>query len=211
MFITFEGGEGAGKSSQIREFEKWLKAENLDIITTREPGGCPKAETIRELLVSADSHDWDPITEVLLFTTARRNHIQDTIFPAFENNNIVLCDRYIDSTIAYQGVGHGLDKDIILDLHKKFCYNLFPDITFLFDINPIIGIERSLDRTKSENSSENKFEKLKIEFHQNVRQSLFKRAEEEPNRFIIIDANQDFESVTTEMIEKFIEKVNLYS
>ena len=134
VFISFEGGEGVGKSTQIDLLSKDLINSGIKVVSTREPGGTKEAEELRKFLVTGDKNAWDPFSESLIFNAIRREHVNKVILPAIENGSVVLCDRFIDSTIVYQGiVGEVTERDL-LELHKKYCYNLYPDITFFLNL-----------------------------------------------------------------------------
>ena len=145
-FITFEGGEGSGKSTQIKILKKRLSKNQKKIILTREPGGTKEAEIIRKLLVRGKSAKWSGTTEVLLMSTARKDHVDKVILPNLKKGNWVLCDRFIDSTLAYQGYGRNVGEILIKNLNKSLINNLKPNLTFLFDIDPKIGLRRSKKR-----------------------------------------------------------------
>ena len=148
FFISFEGGEGVGKSTQIDLLKKILLNKKFNVLSTREPGGTKEAEELRKFLVTGDKKAWDSSSESLIFNAIRREHINKIILPAIKNGTIVLCDRFIDSTIVYQGlVGEVSEKDL-LELHKKYCYNLYPDITFFLYLSPQKGLKRTLKRQK---------------------------------------------------------------
>ncbi|HCP00910.1 MAG TPA: dTMP kinase, partial [Rhodospirillaceae bacterium] len=133
-FITFEGGEGSGKTTQISHLANRLSAHGIEVITTREPGGAPGADSIRSLLVSGATNKWDPVSEVLLLYAARREHLNQTIRPALAKGAWVLCDRFADSTMAYQGYGHGISQEFIREVHSSVVGEFGPDLTLLLDI-----------------------------------------------------------------------------
>ena len=135
LLITFEGGEGTGKSTQSKLLYDYLKSKTTDVILTREPGGCKESENIRNLLVKGNINKWDPITESLLHNAARREHIKNIIKPALLKNKIVICDRYIDSTMAYQGIGQGVNSNFLNILSKEITEKIVPNITLIFDID----------------------------------------------------------------------------
>ena len=145
-FITFEGGEGTGKSTQAQLLAEYLRLQDKDVLITREPGGTEGAELIRALLVSGDTQRWDPVAEVLLLYAARIDHWQKVILPALETGIWVICDRFADSTIAYQCYGRGVSKDFVTTLHHNVLKSAVPDCTFIFDLDPKVGIGRSLAR-----------------------------------------------------------------
>ena len=165
VFISFEGGEGVGKSTQIDLLKKYLVNNQLNVLSTREPGGTKEAEELRKFLVSGDKKAWDPFSESLIFNAIRREHVNKVIFPAIENGSVVLCDRFIDSTIVYQGLVGEVSEKNLLELHKKYCYNLYPDITFLLNLSPQKGLKRTLKR---QNIVENRFENLGLNYHQKI-------------------------------------------
>ncbi|MDB2415399.1 dTMP kinase, partial [Rickettsiales bacterium] len=154
--ITFEGGEGCGKSTQCKKLGDMLISSGHEIILTREPGGTQGAEEIRNLLVNGDKGKWDALTETLLHSAARRDHFLRVIKPAIEQGKIVICDRFIDSTFAYQSYGHGIDYDKISDLQQWVTDSYFPDLTFILDID----IEDGLKRAASRDDKEDRYEKM---------------------------------------------------
>lgn len=200
LFITFEGGDGAGKTTQIRLLKEALEKMGKNVLLTREPGGSEGAETIRPLLVSGKSN-WDALTEVLLFSAARRDHLVQKIWPAIKENKIVLCDRFSDSTMAYQGYGRGDDKELQMklnQLYKMIAGDFEPDLTFILDIDPKIGLKRSCDRS---GNTERRFEDMDIQFHQNLRQAFLKIAQQNPNRYHVISAEQSIENIHQEIMK----------
>jgi len=196
FFISFEGGEGVGKSTQIDLLEKVLVNKKINVLSTREPGGTEEAEELRKFLVTGDKKAWDPFSESLIFNAIRREHINKIILPAIENGTIVLCDRFIDSTIVYQGlVGEVSEKDL-LELHQKYCYNLYPDITFFLDLSPQKGLNRALKR---QNTVENRFESLGLDYHEKILNGFDDLLKRNPNRIIRINADNDKEFISNEI------------
>lgn len=191
-FITFEGGEGAGKSTQIRAVADWLRQAGHEVLSTREPGGSPGAEDIRALFVRGEAGRWDGITETLLVYAARRDHIVKTIEPALAAGTWVLCDRFADSTLAYQGYGHGVDRAVIRSIHQLAVGDLTPDLTLILDIDPAVGLARSRGTVVGED----RFEKLGTGFHERLRQGFLEIAAAEPERCAVIDANDDVVAIT---------------
>ena len=185
LFISFEGGEGSGKSTQIKLISKSLNKDNLSYVLTREPGGTPVSEEIRKILVSGKVEKLDSYSELLCFTAARRQHLKEIIIPALNAGQIVICDRYIDSTFVYQGFVGGVREEIIHKLHNDFCYNLYPDLTILLDIDAKIG----LNRKKFSNLNEDRFENQNFDFHNKVREKYLDLSNLYSDRFIKIDAN----------------------
>ena len=194
--ITFEGGEGCGKSTQVALLWKAMQEADIAVCKTREPGGSPGAERIRSLLVSGDKDAWDPLTETLLFYAARLDHVNKMIKPALESDEIVLCDRFADSTLVYQGIAKNVPESFIRSLHSLTLGTFTPDLTILLDIDPAIGLERAGKRS----GDETRFESMNLEFHQSVRNGFLALAKAEPQRFAIINADQPPEAVHTEIM-----------
>lgn len=182
-FITLEGGEGSGKSTQIQLLAHALAAAGLDVTVTREPGGAPGAEQIRTLLVNGDTGRWDPLSEALLHYAARREHLRHTIKPALADGRWVLCDRFADSTMAYQGYGHGLGRDVIAGLHAAVVGPLAPDLTLILDLPVDAGLARAKSR-----GGEDRYERMDRAFHQRLRDGFLDIAKREPVRCAVIDA-----------------------
>jgi dTMP kinase len=197
MFITFEGGEGSGKTTQIQLLKNALEAKGHDVITTREPGGTVEAEKIRELLVQRDGGDWTPTAEAMLFFTARHMHVETKIKPALAAGKFVICDRFTDSTIAYQGYGHGFDLDTLNAIKNVSIGDMEPDKTFILDIDVTQGLTRAGKRMEGDDdgSTEDRFERMKIDFHENLRQGYLTIAKQNPNRCHVVDATQSIDDV----------------
>ena len=205
LFITFEGGEGSGKTTQIKMLEAALKTQNKEVILTREPGGCPGAEEIRKLLVTGNKDRWDPVAEIYLFSAARRAHLIEKIWPAMDAGKIVICDRYADSTMAYQGYGYGDDKerqDLVRRTYHDIAGSFKPDLTIVLDIPVEIGLKRS----KRADNTEQRFETKEIEFHERLRQAYLKMAKEEPDRFLVVNANQAPEKVSQDILNEMAKR-----
>jgi len=183
-FITLEGGEGAGKSTQIRRLVTDLEHKGIKVLATREPGGSPGAEEIRKLMVEGDPGRWDAITETLLAYAARADHVRCTIGPALLKGTWVISDRFSDSTFAYQGVGRGLDRETIRRIHSAVLDDFEPELTLILDMDPKLGLERALAR----GTAENRFEKFGADFHERLRQSFLDIARRDPERCRVIDA-----------------------
>jgi dTMP kinase len=196
-FISFEGGEGSGKSTQLKLLAESFKKAGLPFITTREPGGSPGGEHIRALLVSGDIDSWNPLSETLLFNAARADHIQRLINPALASGKTVICDRFIDSTIVYQGIGKGLGEGYIKSLHHLLFGNFMPNLTIMLDIDPEEGIRRALACS----GDETRFEGLDIEFHKRIRAGFQAIAKNEPERCVMLNAAQDVNSLHGQIIE----------
>lgn len=194
-FITLEGGEGGGKSTQIQALAHALREQGIDVLTTREPGGAPGAEDIRNLLVNGDPDRWEPLSEAMLNYTARHEHLTKTIRPALDAGTWVLCDRFADSTMAYQGFGHGLNREMITRLHRLVVGNLNPDLTLILDLSVEEGLKRANDRGQGED----RYERMGLAFHERLRQGFLDIAKREPRRCAIIDADQDIDGVQAQI------------
>ncbi len=204
-FITFEGIEGCGKTTQIRKVGEELKKKRIPFVLTEEPGGSGLGKKIRKVLLNRSSVDISPQAELLLFMADRAQHVHEVILPAIAEKKIVLCDRFSDATVAYQGFGRGLDLDTIEQLNRFACGPLKPDLTFLLDIPVEAGLARALDRIAQRSAaageacagtgSEDRFECEATDFHLRVREGYLTLARREPDRFRIIDGSHDIESV----------------
>lgn len=206
LFITFEGGEGSGKTTQIRLFLEYLKQKGRSVILTREPGGSEGAEEIRSLLLKGAVNKWDKITEILLFSAARRDHLVKKIWPALEQGEIVVSDRFADSTLAYQGFGYGINDEIIhmvQDTYQMIAGDFQPDMTIILDIDPKIGVARSMSR---EGNDEQRFENMDLTFHENLRKGFLEIANQNPQRCVVINAGNSIEAVHLEIVRRFEEK-----
>lgn len=194
-FITFEGIEGSGKSTQTKLLWDYFKKLNIDMILTREPGGSKVAEEIRNLLVNGEVDKLDGITETLLNFAARRDHVEKLIKPALAENKIIISDRFFDSTYAYQGFGFGLDLDILENIKKIAIGDFAPDITFVIDMDVEIAMERIGQR-----ASNNRYEKMNKEFHQRVRKGFLECAKNNPERIKIIDGTKSISQINQEIV-----------
>lgn len=188
--ITFEGGEGAGKSTQIERLGAALRAAGVDVLVTREPGGTPGAELIRQLLVEGSPERWLPLTEALLVLAARHDHVERAIAPALAAGRWVLCDRFMDSTRVYQGVAGGVGEAVIDRLHAIVFGDLQPDLTVILDVPVTIGLERRRAAAGGQ-----RFEQMTEAFHERVRQGFLALARAEPERCTVIDATRPVEAV----------------
>ena len=194
FFITFEGGEGAGKSTQIERLARRMRAKKYDVLVTREPGGSPGAEAVRHVLLSGAAEPFGPKMEAILFAAARSDHVEQVIRPAVERGSIVLCDRFIDSSRVYQGVTGGLDPDFMQALEAVAINGMVPDMTLIFDIDPGEGLKRATAR-RSAGDDADRFEKETLAVHQRRREAFLAIAEAEPDRCIVIDASADPDTV----------------
>lgn len=190
-FITLEGGEGAGKSTQIRLLADALRGIGIDVVTTREPGGSPGAEAVRDLLVNGDPGRWLPVSEAMLLSAARHDHVMRTIRPALDAGQWVLCDRFADSTMAYQGFGHGLDRTMLTVLRDIAVAGTMPDLTLILDIDPVQGLARAAARR----GGEDRYERMQVAFHERLRNGYQAIAKAEPERCALIDASIGIDAI----------------
>lgn len=184
-FITFEGGEGVGKSTQVKILYEKLSETGIDVVLTREPGGSDGAEEIRALLVKGGTDKWQPMTEALLHNAARSEHLKKTVKPALKAGKWVISDRYADSTIAYQGYGQGVEIKRLLDLHKLSTDDFWPDLTIILDGNEL---SRAMNREDESTDKEDRYERMGDEFHNNLQTSFLDIAKKNPDRCTVISA-----------------------
>jgi dTMP kinase len=190
LFVAFEGGEGVGKSTQITRAAEWLRSVGRDVLATREPGGTPLGEELRRLVLDPDSHHVTPRAEALLYAADRAHHVDTVIRPALEAGTAVLTDRYIDSTLAYQGAGRGLTVSEARVITVWATADLKPDLTVLLDLDPAVGLQRAGAR-----ASPDRLEGASLAFHQAVRAGFLALAQEAPERYLVIDAARDPDAV----------------
>jgi len=202
-FITLEGGEGAGKSTQIARLADWLTARGREVVTTREPGGSPGAEMIRKLLVEGPAERWDGTTEALLHYAARRDHLRLTVWPALKRGVWVISDRFADSTRAYQGYGHGLDLAMLARLQDVAIGTFRPDLTLILDL----PIETGLARAAARRGAETRYESLPRDFHERVHDGFGEIAKAEPERCTVIDASGDIEAIAAAVARVVAERL----
>lgn len=210
VFISFEGGEGSGKTTQINRLADFLTQQGRRVVSTREPGGTEDAEKIRDFLVKRDGGNWTPEAETLLLYAARSMHVEQIIKPALADGKVVISDRFSDSTLAYQGYGHGYALDKIKALDTLILDGFKPDLTLILDIPAQEGIDRSTRRLAGEalniDRMEDRFEQLDIGFHEKLRQGFLQIAKENPQRCHVIDARQELGAVT-DSIQAIVSKV----
>ena len=192
MFITIEGPEGSGKSSVTKKVAERLEKEGYDIVFTREPGGTDISEQIRNIILDKSNTKMDPMTEAMLYAASRRQHLVEKVWPLSNEGKIVISDRYLDSSLAYQGGARGLGIDNILQLNNFATEGSFPDLTLLFDIDPRIGLKRI---AANANREVNRLDLEKIEFHDSVRKTFLSLANRFKDRYVIIDASKSFDEV----------------
>jgi len=198
LFITFEGGEGSGKTTQIQHLKNWIESnmDSANLCLTREPGGTIEAESIRELLLNGAANKWQPVTEAMMMSASRHEHVIHVIKPALSRGDIVICDRFTDSTHVYQGYVGGVDNALLDGLDQLSCQGLVPDLTFLLDMDSNAGLARTIQR----GNAESRFESKGAAFHENVRQGFVERAEKYPDRIAKIDAARPADAVTKDVI-----------
>ena len=194
FFITFEGGEGAGKSTQIKRLAERLRTKKYDVMVTREPGGSPGAEAVRHVLLSGLAEPFGPKMEALLFAAARSDHVEQVIRPAIERGAVVLCDRFIDSSRVYQGATGGLDPAYVDALQRVAINGMVPNLTLIFDIDPTEGLRRAAER-RNAGEVPDRFEKETLAIQQRRREAYLAIAKAEPKRCVVIDASGDLEQV----------------
>lgn len=192
MFVTIEGPEGSGKSSVTKRVTEMLEKEGYEVVLTREPGGTPISEEIRNVILDKANTKMDGMTEALLYAASRRQHLVEKIWPLSKAGKIVISDRFIDSSLAYQGGARGLGIDKILDLNMYATDGYFPDLTLLFDIEPELGLARI---AANSNREVNRLDLEKLDFHKKVRTTFLELAKRFPKRYVVIDASQSFEKV----------------
>lgn len=201
IFITLEGGEGTGKSTQIRLLQQALVAAGVNCLTTREPGGTDQAERIRNLLLQRDSGAFDPMTEALLLFAARREHLVNKIWPAMGKGQWVISDRFADSSRAFQGYGMGLDMQVIETLYQLVAGDFQPDLTLIFDIDPEVGVGRSMLRSQKAGTTEDRYERMGLPFHHRLRNGFLEIAKKFPKRCVVVDASRDIQSVHQQLLQ----------
>lgn len=190
MFITFEGIEGCGKTTQIERLAKRLDEHGIQYIRTLEPGGTKIGKKIREMLLDSNNKDLHPLTELILYEADRAQHVEEIIRPALVENKWVICDRFYDATVAYQGFARGQDMELIRSLNEKATRGIRPDITFLLDCPEEMGLARAVKRNKEScQEGQDRFEREKMDFHRAVRNGYLELAAREDKRFVVIDAS----------------------
>ena len=204
MFITIEGPEGSGKTTAVDAAVKELEKMGYQIVRTREPGGTPISEQIRNVILDKNNTAMDQRTEALLYAASRRQHLVEKVWPALKEGKIVVCDRYLDSSLAYQGGARGLGIDNILNINLFATENTWPDLTLLFDLDPQIGLERI---NKNANREVNRLDLEKIDFHNKVRNTFLELAKRYPERYVIIDASKTQEEVAKATMDAILSRI----
>lgn len=197
-FITIEGLEGVGKSTQIESLQDFLQSKKVDYVLTREPGGTLYAEKIRKLLLEITDETLDPVAELLMIFAARAQHLEKLIKPTLESGTWIVCDRFTDATYAYQGGGRNLDTDSIAKLESFVQGSLRPDLTILLDLDPAIGLQRASERGELD-----RFESEQLDFFKRVRNIYHQRVAEQPDRYIIVDSSGSIDTVRDRMLDQF--------
>jgi len=211
VFITFEGIEGCGKTTQIRLLRDYLGSLGLEVLVTMEPGGSRLGKKLRSMLLSVENKDITREAELFLYLADRAQHVQQVIRPALKDGRTVISDRYADSTVVYQGYGRGMDPDIINRMNLVAAAGVWPGITFLLDLPPETGLARAMKRNKEKNiaASEGRFEDEALDFHRRVRQGYLEWAARNRNRFVVLDASADEPSIFETLREKMDQALRL--
>ena len=207
LFITFEGGEGSGKSVQSKILAEFLKAKGYDVVLTREPGGTIGADEIRKLVLTGETERWEPKTEALLYLAARADHWHNKIKPSLDEGNVVISDRFQDSSIVYQGICKGVDISLLDMIYSYITGGRQPDRKYLLSVDPEIGIKRSLARA---GNTETRFENMNLEFHKKVHDGFMKLAQKNSKRFLTIDGSgsiEDISKIICEDVEQIFERL----
>ena len=204
LFITFEGGEGTGKSTALKAISAYFEENKIPFILSREPGGTPIGEEIRNVILSKNNGAMDLRVEALLFAASRRQHLIEKIWPALKVGTNVLCDRYLDSSLAYQGNARGLGIENVLKVNEFATEGTFPDITLFFDLDPEVGLQRIAANQQRE---VNRLDLEKMSFHKSVREGFLKLAEMYPNRYVVIDASKSPKEVADACINAIKERM----
>ena len=200
LFITFEGIEGCGKTTQIGLLTSFLERLHRPFLLTREPGGTGVGEQIRQILLSSENVGIEPMAELYLYAAARVQHIRQVISPALREGKLVICDRFADATLAYQGYGRGMDLAWIEEIHARTMENVKPDLTFLLDLPVEEGLRRALKRMEKHSVKEDRFEKEALDFHRRVREGYLILARNQPRRIIVLDGTKEEKTLHREIL-----------
>ena len=201
-FITFEGIEGCGKTTQIGRLTSYLESVHRPFLVTREPGGTEIGDQIRGILLSAENAGMEPMTELFLYAAARVQHLRQVIVPALQAGRLVICDRFMDATMAYQGYGRGLDLSWIGEIHRRAMENIRPDLTFLLDLPIEMGLKRARKRIEGQAIKEDRFENEEMEFHRRVREGYLQIARDDPARVVILNGGKDERILHDEIVSR---------
>lgn len=204
MFVTVEGPEGSGKSSVIKKVAELLQNDGVDVVLTREPGGTPISEQIREVILNKDNTNMDGVTEALLYAASRRQHLVEKVWPLVKEGKLVISDRFLDSSLAYQGGARGLGIDKVLNINMAATDGYYPDITLLFDVDPEVGLARI---AANKGREVNRLDLEKIEFHKQVRETFLDLANRFKDRYVIINASKPFDDVVCDAYKAIKERM----
>lgn len=208
FFITFEGIEGCGKSTQVRLAAEGLARAGHEVVVTREPGGCQIADAIRAILLDARNSTMVPMAELLLYAAARAQHVAEVVEPALSAGKIVLCDRFTDSTMTYQGFGRNLDRELIVQLNTLAAGSIKPDLTLVFDCPVEMGLARAMARINANSTArEERFEQESLLFHQRIRNGFLSLAAAEPARFIVLDGSRGIEEIEATVLNTIFSRL----
>lgn len=209
LFITFEGVEGSGKTSQIQRLKKYLTQKGIPCKATREPGGSPIGEKVRKILLNPEHREMTPMTELLLYEAARAQHVKEVLEPLLKKGGVILCDRFCDASVAYQGYGRRIDLKLVASLNRLASHGIKPDVTFLLDCPTAVGLNRALQRNRTlRQEREERFEREEIQFHRRVRRGYLAIARKEPRRVKVIDTREGEEKVF-EKIRKIVDNLSV--
>lgn len=212
MFISLEGIDGSGKTTEIKFLRQYFETKGIDCVFTREPGGTEIGAQMREILLNPANTVLEPYSELLLYVADRIQHINEVILPALNAGKWVVCDRYFDATMVYQGYARGLDFEIMRELHRTMCRNLYPELTVVFDLEPELGLRRALGDIAhgARGNEESRFEMEKLDFHKKIRNGYLDLAERDPIRFRVIDASGTPETVHELFMAELKDYMNIY-
>lgn len=205
MFVTVEGPEGSGKSSVIKKVAELLQNDGVDVVLTREPGGTPISEQIREVILNKENTNMDGVTEALLYAASRRQHLVEKVWPLVKEGKLVISDRFLDSSLAYQGGARGLGIDKVLNINMTATEGYYPDLTLLFDVDPEVGLARI---AANKGREVNRLDLEKIEFHEQVRQTFLDLANRFKDRYVIINASKPFDDVVCDAYKAIKERMD---
>ena len=210
-FITLEGGEGTGKSTQVKLLAEYLQSKGCNVVTTKEPGGTEVGLEIRRLLVCGDKDKMDAVSEALLYFADRHIHLEQKIWPAMRGGKVVISDRFADSTVAYQCYGYGqrVKREVIDELYKIAVGDFKPDLTIVLDIDPKVGLQRSFAKADGMVEKELRFEVRELEFHNNLRRGFLEIAKQEPERCVVLDADKTVEDLHKDIVATVAQRLGL--
>ena len=210
-FITLEGGEGTGKSTQVKLLAEYLQSKGCNVVTTKEPGGTEVGLEIRRLLVCGDKDKMDAVSEALLYFADRHIHLEQKIWPAMQDGKVVISDRFADSTVAYQCYGYGqrVKREVIDELYKIAVGDFKPDLTIVLDIDPKVGLQRSFAKADGMAEKELRFEERELEFHNNLRKGFLEIAANEPERCVVLNADKTVEDLHKDIVATVAQRLGL--